>query len=115
MSDKPAKNLVKMSKFLSLILRHQPEKIGIMLDEQGWVDVDELIEAASRHRQPLTRELLQSVVEENDKQRFQLSDDGSQIRATQGHSVSVDLGTLPGGESGSLAAISPGRTWARTG
>ena len=84
--------LIQTSKFLSLILRHQPEKIGLTLDPQGWVAVDQLLAACTAHRHPLTREVLQKVVAENNKQRFAFSDDGLRIRASQGHSQPVDLG-----------------------
>jgi len=85
------KRLVRTSKFLSLVLRHKPETIGLTIDEHGWADVDELIAAASRAGRALDRPLLLRVVEENDKQRFALSDDGQRIRASQGHSIDVDL------------------------
>ncbi|MDB5335656.1 MAG: Phosphate acetyltransferase [Planctomycetaceae bacterium] len=88
-------NLVRTSKFLSLVLRHQPEVIGLNLDEQGWADVEELIRLANKDGRQLTRELLEQVVTENDKQRFAFSDDGCQIRASQGHSVEVDLDLAP--------------------
>jgi putative RNA 2'-phosphotransferase len=84
-----------LSKFLSLILRHQPEKIDLVLDDQGWVDVDQLIERCNAHGQQLTRPLLERVVAENDKQRFAFSEDGRQIRASQGHSLEIDLGLPP--------------------
>jgi putative RNA 2'-phosphotransferase len=84
-------NLVKTSKFLSLVLRHRPEAIGLALDAQGWADVDELIARAAAQGHRLTRELLGRVVAENDKRRFALSDDGARIRANQGHSIPVDL------------------------
>ena len=87
--------LARTSKFLSLVLRHRPETIGVTLDAQGWVDVDELIASAAAKGQPLTRELIGRVVAENDKQRFALSDDGTRIRANQGHSVEVDLALEP--------------------
>jgi putative RNA 2'-phosphotransferase len=86
---------VKTSKFLSLVLRHQPEKIGIQLDESGWVSVDELLRASNRHGVALTREDLDDIVSTNSKQRFAFSDDGQRIRANQGHSVEVDLGYTP--------------------
>jgi putative RNA 2'-phosphotransferase len=89
------KAVVSTSKFLSLILRHQPETIGIELDENGWVDVDELLDKAGKHGKSISRELLERVVRENDKQRFALSDDMSRIRANQGHSVQVDLELKP--------------------
>lgn len=84
-------SLVGVSKFLSLVLRHQPEVIGITLDHAGWVVVDDLLAAAVKHDNPLTRELLDEIVFSNDKQRFAYSDDGTRIRANQGHSVTVDL------------------------
>src|SRR5579862_2913530 len=60
-------NLVKTSKFLSLVLRHKPEEIGLVLDENGWADVDDLLARVNQHGQRLTREVLQVVVESNDK------------------------------------------------
>lgn len=81
-----------ISKFMSLVLRHKPQTIGITLNESGWVAVDELIEKTNAFGKRLTREELDIVVRENDKQRFQFSDDGTQIRASQGHSVEVELG-----------------------
>lgn len=85
------KDLVRTSKFLSLVLRHRPEAIGISLDEAGWTPVAELLAAAARHGRPLTRALLERVVADNDKRRFAFSDDGKRIRAHQGHSVPVRL------------------------
>lgn len=88
--------LTSSSKFLSLILRHQPEKIGVRLDEQGWIAIDRLIENANRHGKQLTLELIHQIVSTNDKQRFALSEDGLKIRANQGHSIdSVDLNLPP--------------------
>ena len=81
----------RISKFLSLVLRHQPDKIGIELDSAGWVDVDHLLAALGQHNRRIDRETLETVVRENDKQRFIFSDDGQQIRANQGHSVDVAL------------------------
>ncbi|NNE01427.1 MAG: RNA 2'-phosphotransferase [Pirellulaceae bacterium] len=81
----------KISKFLSLVLRHRPEKIGIALDDAGWVDVDVLLTAINQHSRALTLDQLECVVRENDKQRFIFSDDQQRIRANQGHSVPVDL------------------------
>src|SRR5262245_12849640 len=88
-------DLVRVSKFLSLVLRHKPEEIGLTLDEQGWADVDELIRLAERSGRPLTRPVLDRVVAESDKKRFALSADGARIRANQGHSVDVDLALPP--------------------
>jgi putative RNA 2'-phosphotransferase len=88
MSEKQIKTI---SKFLSLILRHSPQTIGLQLDEQGWADVTELLEKAAQQHQGITREILDEVVHTNDKKRFAFNEDGSRIRASQGHSLSVDL------------------------
>ena len=85
----------KTSKFLSLVLRHQPETIGITLDEAGWVGVDELLTALAKHGHALTAEDLAQLVAQSDKQRFAFNEDRSRIRANQGHSVDVDLGYSP--------------------
>ncbi|MFF8643810.1 RNA 2'-phosphotransferase [Streptomyces sp. NPDC015345] len=84
---------VKVSKYLSRHLRHQPDRIGLALDENGWVEIDALLAAAAAHRFPFTRAELDHVVAVNDKQRFAV--DGGRIRAQQGHSVGVDLGLPP--------------------
>ncbi|GAA3227255.1 RNA 2'-phosphotransferase [Streptomyces sp. XM83C] len=84
---------VKVSKYLAKHLRHQPERIGITLDEGGWVEIDTLIAAAAAHGFRFTREELDHVVAANDKKRFAI--DGDRIRASQGHSVDVDLGLPP--------------------
>ena len=86
---------LKLSKFLSLVLRHKPEKIGLILDGNGWTDVDELIRLAGLRGNHLTRPLLEQVVASNDKRRFAFSEDGRRIRASQGHSVSIDLALPP--------------------
>lgn len=87
--------LVATSKFLSLVLRHRPDVIGITLDGEGWVSVEDLLAACAQHGRAISREQLDAVVRTNDKQRFAFSADGSRIRANQGHSVSVDLGLVP--------------------
>ncbi|MGV9344585.1 RNA 2'-phosphotransferase [Streptomyces spiralis] len=84
---------VKVSKYLSKHLRHQPGRIGLTLDESGWVGIDTLIVAAAAHGFPFTREELDQVVATNDKQRFAI--EGDRIRASQGHSIDVDLGLPP--------------------
>ncbi|MEU7384365.1 MULTISPECIES: RNA 2'-phosphotransferase [unclassified Streptomyces] len=81
---------VKVSKYLAKHLRHQPERIGLTLDEGGWVEIDALIMAASAHGFRFTREELDHVVATNDKRRFAI--EGSRIRASQGHTIDVDLG-----------------------
>ncbi|NJM05946.1 RNA 2'-phosphotransferase [Candidatus Gracilibacteria bacterium] len=85
------KDLTRYSKFISLVLRHEPEKFGVQLDAHGWVAIDDVIAAANRAGLPLTRAALDTIVAENSKQRFAISADGTQIRARQGHSVAVDL------------------------
>ena len=75
-----------------MVLRHQPEKIGLTLDEAGWADVDELLRACLRYGESMTRAQLEEIVTTNDKKRFAFSDDGRRIRAHQGHSVDVALG-----------------------
>ncbi|MDO4896447.1 MAG: RNA 2'-phosphotransferase [Moraxella sp.] len=76
----------EVSRFLSRVLRHKPELIGIVLDEQGYTDIDTLIGNAYAFGKQFDHAQLLSVVANNNKQRFQLSDDGTQIRAVQGHS-----------------------------
>lgn len=83
------------SKFLSLVLRHQPGAIGLTLDQSGWVSVEDLLRALASHGKPLARADLESLVASSDKQRFALSPDRSMIRANQGHSVQVDLALPP--------------------
>ena len=89
------KELARLSKFLSLVLRHEPSRIGLTLDSGGWVTVDELLRAVTQAGLPLTRVTLARIVAENDKQRFRFSEDGLRIRANQGHSVAIDLGLTP--------------------
>jgi putative RNA 2'-phosphotransferase len=89
------KRHVQISKFLSLVLRHRPEKIGLSLDEAGWAPVADLLEACRRHGFSLSLAELQSVVAHNDKERFAFSTNGSLIRASQGHSIPVNLGYEP--------------------
>lgn len=86
------KRLVKVSKFLSLVLRHSPESIGLDLDQNGWAQVDKLIAAANRAGVALDDKLLKEVVEQNDKKRFAFSEDCLKIRASQGHSIQIELG-----------------------
>lgn len=81
----------KISKFLSLVLRHKPEVLELQLDGQGWASVEELLEKMNREPYSLSFDDLKEIVETNDKQRFIFSDDYQRIRANQGHSLSVDL------------------------
>lgn len=88
MSDKHKKH----SKFLSYVLRHKPESIGIALDENGWVEVTVLLEASKAAGQNISIDLLKEIVESNDKKRFAFNDTEDRIRASQGHSVkNIDL------------------------
>lgn len=82
-----SKLLTETSKFLSYVLRHEPQAIGLSLDQEGWADVDALIAAANQHGRQLDRALIEQVVETNEKKRFALSADGGLIRAVQGHST----------------------------
>ncbi|MDT0378903.1 RNA 2'-phosphotransferase [Streptomyces sp. DSM 42041] len=88
---------VRISKYLSRHLRHDPGRIGLLLDAHGWTPVEALLQAAADHGFPFTRAELEHVVAANDKQRFALDAVGDRIRAQQGHSVEVDLG-LPDAE-----------------
>ena len=85
--------LVSASKFISLVLRHQPEVMGLRLDAAGWAEIEDLIRLSQGHK-PLTRALIDAVVD-NNKQRFAISEDGQRIRANQGHSINVELGLSP--------------------
>ncbi|MEO1263360.1 MAG: RNA 2'-phosphotransferase [Bacteroidota bacterium] len=82
------KNHTRNSKFLSLVLRHRPERIGLSLDENGWAKVEDLLEKLPF---PLDFASLKNIVDTSDKQRFAFNEDFSLIRANQGHSVNVDL------------------------
>jgi putative RNA 2'-phosphotransferase len=82
---------VRTSKYLSLVLRHRPQTIGLTLDSGGWVSVPVLLDALRAHGHPLTRNELQTVVDTSDKQRFALDPVLDRIRANQGHSVPVAL------------------------
>jgi len=82
----------KISKFLSYVLRHKPDAIGLTFDENGWADIDELIRKSD---QGLSREDIYEVVRHNDKQRFSISEDRQYICANQGHSISIDLDLKP--------------------
>ena len=77
-----------------MVLRHRPQAIGITLGAEGWVAVDQLLTACSRHGKAISRAQLDEVVRTNDKRRFAFSSDGLQIRANQGHSIPVNLGLV---------------------
>ncbi|MCO7226738.1 RNA 2'-phosphotransferase [Pleionea sp. CnH1-48] len=84
-------NDVQLSKFLSLLLRHKPETIGLNLDVNGWANIDELIELSEKRGKHYSHDIIRHIVETNDKKRFIISDDGMRIRANQGHSINVDV------------------------
>ena len=79
-------NLTQTSKFISLILRHKPEAIGITLDEHGWANVNELLDGVK-----IDMSLLEEIVVTDDKQRYSFNEDKTLIRANQGHSIPVDV------------------------
>jgi len=85
------KNLQTISRFLSLVLRHKPHELGIVLDKNGWADVSELLQKMQQKGFDINHQTLQTIVANNNKQRFKLNDDASKIRANQGHSVAVDV------------------------
>jgi putative RNA 2'-phosphotransferase len=89
------KRLVKLSKYLSRHLRHQPEALGLTLELGGWVAVETLLAAMARHGVTISRAELEEIVARNNKQRFAFDETGARIRASQGHSVAVDLELAP--------------------
>lgn len=86
------KQQTHISKFLSLVLRHKPETIGIQLDQNGWIDISELIEKSNKYGVQFDRETLNHIVATNLKQRFAFNDKLDKIRASQGHSIEIELG-----------------------
>lgn len=89
------KQQTKISKRLSLILRHDPDSVGLNLDESGWAEVKELITALNNKGIDLDEDRLKSIVFNNPKKRFEFDVSGQKIRARQGHSINVDLGYSP--------------------
>jgi putative RNA 2'-phosphotransferase len=83
--------LIKISRYLSRHLRHQPDRIGITLEPGGWVKVDELLAACKKNQFSISRQELELVIDKNDKKRFSFDETGTYVRANQGHSVEVDL------------------------
>ena len=86
------KQQTHISKFLSLVLRHKPETIGIQLDQNGWIDINELIEKSNKYGIQFDRETLNQIVTTNSKKRFAFNDKFDKIRASQGHSIEIELG-----------------------
>jgi putative RNA 2'-phosphotransferase len=89
------RRLVRVSKYLAKHLRHQPQRLGLTPDAAGWVGVDALLRACEQAGFALTRAELEEVVARNDKRRFAFDETGARIRASQGHSIGVDLGLRP--------------------
>ena len=90
------KALTQFSKMLSYVLRHRPDEIKLVSDESGYALVTELITQFNAHYpQQLSPEILAKVVAENSKKRFAFSEDGTKIRASQGHSIDIELGYTP--------------------
>lgn len=90
MKERSSRDLNSTSKFISLILRHNPKAIGITLDEHGWANVEELIEGIQKTRQ-FDMEMLEEIVRTDQKQRYSFNEDKRLIRANQGHSIPVDV------------------------
>ena len=86
-----SKNDEKLGKFLSLVLRHNPQAAGITLDEHGWADVQELLDGVRHSGRQIDIETLERIVRENNKQRYSFNADHTKIRANQGHSLRVDV------------------------
>jgi len=83
--------LIDISRFMSLILRHRPDQIGISLDEHGWANVDELIAGIAVKAPNFNMEILEEIVRTDEKQRYSFNEDKTLIRANQGHSIPVDV------------------------
>lgn len=87
---KSEKEIKGISKFLSFVLRHQPESIGLVLDEKGWADIDELMDKSAKRKVVFDRADLAYIAVNNNKQRFAIDEDSNRIRANQGHSIAID-------------------------
>lgn len=84
-------DLQSISKYMSLILRHKPEVIGICIDEHGWANVEKLIQGIAKNNPGFNMEALEEIVKTDNKQRYSFNDDKTLIRANQGHSIQVDV------------------------
>ena len=84
-------NLTNLSRYLSLILRHKPESIGITLDGHGWANVNDLIAGISKNNPGFDMDILEEIVRTDNKQRYSFNPDKTLIRANQGHSIPVDV------------------------
>lgn len=81
----------RLSRTLSLVLRHDPGVIGLILDDHGWARIDELLDCLNRKGKRVDRDLLEKIVAEGDNRRFRISEDGKRVRANQGHSILIEL------------------------
>lgn len=88
-------NDIKIGRFLSLVLRHNPSAAGVLLDPNGWADVNELLSGVAKAGKRIDKETLERIVRENSKQRYSFNEDHTKIRANQGHSVGVDVELTP--------------------
>ena len=86
---------MKLGRFLSLVLRHNPGAAGISLDGHGWADVEELLAGVNRTGRRIDKNTLERIVRENNKQRYAFNEDHTKIRANQGHSLQVDVELKP--------------------
>lgn len=89
-SDQKYHNLTRISKFISMVLRHKPQVIGLTLDEHGWADVTELLEKMKQHH-AIDMDILEEIVRTDNKQRYSFNEEHTKIRANQGHSIKVDV------------------------
>jgi putative RNA 2'-phosphotransferase len=87
----PEKDIKKLSKLLSYVLRHHPETINLTLDKNGWVSVDELLKNLNANGHTIDHDLLEHIVVTNEKKRFSFNENKTMIRASQGHSTTVEL------------------------
>lgn len=91
LTDSSGSKDVELGKFISLILRHKPQVIGITLDQNGWADTQELLAGINASNRYIDMEILERIVRENNKKRYSFNEDKSRIRANQGHSISVNV------------------------
>lgn len=91
LTDSSESKDVELGKFISLILRHKPQVIGITLDQNGWADTQELLAGINASNRYIDMEILERIVRENNKKRYSFNEDKSRIRANQGHSISVNV------------------------
>ena len=84
-------DLSRVSKFISLLLRHKPEEGNLTLDEHGWCDVDDLIRVLNERYHNIDMSVLEEIVKTDEKGRYSFNEDKTLIRANQGHSINVDV------------------------